>query len=310
MVLHQFYISLWLSTSVIYPDLGISVSFTVAHTKKYHISKAWFILLLIAGLGSVSACAAPTTPAPTSTPSPVPSTKTPTPTIVWFPATATYTPFPITTLQPTPDQRPGIGAIALSDDFSDPGAWLQSRTEEGSVAVVNNELTIAIPENNQRIYLFSVRSEPVLTNFYLELTASPSLCCGKDEYGLLLRVSPGLDYYRFSLACDGNLRLDRVVNGQASSPQPWLLSGAVPPGAPSIVRLGVWANQDEMRFFVNDYYQFTVRDPLLTSGSVGVFARAASDRAVTVNFSSLAIYDITALPPAQPSITPSVNPTE
>jgi hypothetical protein len=237
----------------------------------------------------------------------MPASQTPTPTIVWFPATATYTPYPMATVQPTLDQRPGIGPVIFTDDFSDPTAWTQSLSSEGSVAVTNHELTIAIAENNERAYLSSIRSQPVFSNFYLELNANPTLCRDKDEYGLLLRVSPALDYYRYSLSCDGYLRLDRVVNGQASSPQPWLLSWAVPPGAPSQVRLGVWAYGSEMRFFINDQYQFTVIDPLLTSGSLGVFARAAGETAVTVNFSNLEVREIGSPPPVAPTGTPTIQ---
>jgi len=310
MVMLQLYNSLCFSTSAICPDLGHSVSSTSSPALKSFFRQACCVVLISACLWSLSACAAPTSPAPTRTPTIPPPTDTPTPTIVWFPATATYTPFPTATVQPTLDQRPGIGALTFSDVFSDSAAWLQSRTEEGSVTVVNNELTIAITEDNERAYLFSVRTQPVFMNFYMEITASPNLCRGKDEYGLLLRVSPGLDYYRFSLSCDGNIRLDRVVQGQASSPQPWVLSGSVPPGAPSTVRLGVWAYGEEMRFFVNNEYQFTVRDPLLISGSFGVFARSAGDMAVTVNFSSLDVYEISGPPPAKPTGTPTSTPTE
>jgi len=132
----------------------------------------------------------------------------------------------------------------------------------------------------------------VLRDFYLEITASPSLCRDADEYGLLLRASSLRDFYRFSLSCDGQVRLDRLVNGTASSPQPWTLSGAFPPGAPSISRLAIWAKEKEMRFFVNEEYQFTVSDPMLPSGSIGVFARSAGDNAVTINFSELIIREI------------------
>ena len=47
-----------------------------------------------------------------------------------------------------------------------------------------------------------------------------------------------------------------------------------------------------MRFFINDEYQFSVRDPLLASGRLGVFARSAGDTAVTVNFSNLVVREI------------------
>ena len=186
--------------------------------------------------------------------------------------------------------RPQIGSPLLEDDFSSHKGWSVSQSDVGSVAYGKDELTIAIGETNA--YLFSVREEPIFTDFYLEITAEPNLCSGLDEYGVLFRVSPAIDYYRFSLSCDGQVRLDRVSGGTASSPQPWLLSGAVPPGAPSTSRLGVSAIGEEMRFFVNGQYQFTVRDPLLTSGGVGVFARSMNKKAVTVNFSNLVVSEV------------------
>jgi hypothetical protein len=186
--------------------------------------------------------------------------------------------------------RPQTGQILLEDDFSDPTAWTLNLSPAGSVALGKNELTIAIGETNA--YLFSVREEPLFTNFYLEITAEPSLCRDLDEYGVLFRVSPTIAYYRFSLSCNGQVRLDRIIGDQPSSPQPWMLSGSVPPGAPSSSRLGISAVGTEMTFFVNGQYQFSIHDPKLTSGSVGVFARSTEKMAVTVNFSDLVIYEV------------------
>jgi hypothetical protein len=245
----------------------------------------WAMTLLLAG------CAPAATPAALPTDTPQPPMDTPTPTIVWFPPTATFTPYPTqATLAPTPDQRPGIGAVIFEDDFSEAGAWRLTSTPAGSVALGRQELTIVI--SGAKTYLVSIREQPIFTDFYLEITANPNLCSGMDEYGLLLRVSPELDAYRFSLSCDGSVRLDRLYQGQASSPVPWMPSGAVPPGAPSISRLGVWAVGAEMRFFVNDFYQFTVRDPLLPSGGLGVFARTDDDLPLTVNFSDLVVHEV------------------
>ena len=137
--------------------------------------------------------------------------------------------------------RPSTGKILLEDDFTDPTAWTLSQSDLGSVALGKNELTIAIGETPA--YLYSVREAPIFTDFYLEITAEPSMCRDLDEYGVLLRVSPDVDYYRFSLSCNGQVRLDRVLGGQASSPQPWMMSGSVPPGAPSYVAarsMGSW----------------------------------------------------------------------
>ncbi|HEX9617035.1 MAG TPA: hypothetical protein VGA03_06430 [Anaerolineales bacterium] len=248
-------------------------------------------VLLCAALPAACTPLGPALPFPTDTPTSTPTgTPTPTPTIVWFPPTATPTPFPTPQVTPTPDYRPGLGEILLTDDFSSGEAWSLGRTSAGGAALGKNELTIALSEPGA--YVASLREAPVLRDFYLEITASPSLCRSADEYGLLLRASSLRDFYRFSLSCDGQVRLDRLVNGTASSPQPWTLSGAFPPGAPSISRLAIWAKEKEMRFFVNEEYQFTVSDPMLPSGSIGVFARSAGDNAVTINFSELIIREI------------------
>jgi hypothetical protein len=193
---------------------------------------------------------------------------------------------------PTPQPSPPSGGdLIFEDQFVDPKAWLLAQTSTTSIALGNHALTLAL--NQPKGYLYTLRNQPTLTDFYLEVTASPSLCRAADEYGLLLRVSPSLDFYRFSLSCDGNIRLDKYINGKASSPVPRTLSGAFPPGAPSSSRLAIWARGKEMRFYINDQHQFTVNDPSLFEGSLGFFVRSAGNNALTVSFSELAVRKIT-----------------
>jgi hypothetical protein len=180
--------------------------------------------------------------------------------------------------------------VIFTDNFSDGEIWQLGRTDAGSVALGKDELTIAIHE--PQAYLYTVRDQPVLGDFYAEITASPTLCREGDEYGMLFRVKSSSDFYRFSLTCDGRVRVDRVVGGAASSPQPWVFSGVVPPGAPSTSRLAVWAKGKEIRFFVNEYYQFTIDDPMLPSGSLGMFARSAGEMAMTVSFTDLVVREV------------------
>lgn len=186
--------------------------------------------------------------------------------------------------------RPRVGELIFEDDFRTEGAWQLGQTAKGTVAMGVNELTIALVQ--PRAYLSSTRTEPTFGDFYAEITASPSLCAGLDEYGLLFRVRSLGDFYRYSLSCDGQVRLDRVVGGTGGSPQPWLVSASVPRGAPSSSRLGVWAVGKELRFFINDEFQFAVSDSYLGSGALGVFARSAGENAVTISFSDLKVYQI------------------
>ncbi len=255
-------------------------------------------LLLCLGVFVLAACGpgglpvglpAAAQPLATITPTTRPTeTLTPTATIVWFPPTATYTPFPTRGITPTPDLSPVYGELIFSDDFSDSSLWQVSKTSSGTIAVGANRLNIAI--NQPRLLLSSVRAAPEIGSYYLEITARANLCSGEDEYGLLFRYASASDFLRYSVSCSGQARLDKITSGEASSPQPWTLSGAFAPGAPNEVRLGVHAQGKALSFYINDIFQFSVNEPGLLSGLVGVFARSASNSPVSISFSDLAVY--------------------
>jgi len=243
----------------------------------------------VAFLLCLTAACAQATPSPTFTPLPT-STPTTTPTVVWFPPTETPTPHPTVEPSPTLDLLPGVEAVLLRDDFSTGEGWSLASSDQGSVAVRGNHLTLALAQ--PRGYLFTTRQEPLLSNFYAEITASPSLCTGADEYGLLVRVSSSLDYYRISLSCDGRARVDRLYQGVATTAVSWTTSGAIPSTVPNTSRLQVWALGSEIRFFIDDFLLFSLQDTVLYTGTLGVFVRAAGDTGVTVSFSDLVIYTV------------------
>jgi len=241
---------------------------------------------------SLCACAAPIKPTPsislpldTATFSP-----TATVTIVWFPPTPTFTPFPRSAANPNPTQEQPVrhGDLLFEDFFDQPDLWTHGRQNTGSIAFGKREISLGI--SAPQGYLVSWRAKSLLNDFYLEITASPSICRDGDEYGVIFRASSTADFFRFGLNCRGEARLDRVVSGSASASQPPMKSGSIPPGAPSASRLGIWALGKEMRFYANATHLFTVRDPSILSGVLGLYARAAGADAMSVNFSNLIIY--------------------
>lgn len=251
---------------------------------------ASLLLLVILSAFFLGAClpaAAFSLETPTATVPPT-ATYTPTATFVWFPPTATYTPYPTQGITPTVDLRPAYGELIFADDFSEESLWQVGKISQGNIAVGANRLNIAI--NQPRLLLSSLRASPDIGDYYLEITARANLCSGEDEYGLLFRHASQSDFLRYSVSCSGKVRLDKIVGGSASSPQPWTLSGAFAPGAPNEVRLGVQAQGKALDFYINDVYQFSVNEPGLLSGLVGVFARAAGDSPVSISFSDLAVY--------------------
>ncbi len=229
----------------------------------------------------------PLPPKPSLTPT---FTSTATATTVWFPPTSTPTPFPTALPSPDVEISLNLGKMLLEDDFSTGEDWLLGQFSGGSIAIGKNELTIHVAQ--PMTYLYSIRKQPELTDFYLEITASPMLCKNGDEYGVLFRVSSMADYYRFVISCDGNVKMERVLKDKPSVLQPWIPSGVVLPGAPNTVHISIWVSGKEMRFFIDDYPLFVVSDSTLQSGNLGVFVRSSDQAAVTVNFSSLTVWEI------------------
>ncbi len=266
-----------------------------------------FLLLLPLAAG----CATPVEelPTPTASPSPIPS-----PTVVWFPPTPTHTPFPTRAITPTPEMRTGIGDLAFQDDFSEPSLWQSLKRPSGQVVIVSPELAISLAGANG--YLFSQRNNPTLSDFYLEATLKTSLCTGGDSFGLLMRTTTFQDYYRWQINCDGYQRLERVRGGTVGVLQDWFPSPQVLPGAPQTFRLGVLASGDELRFFVDDIYQFSVFDDAFRSGGVGFFARSSGQTPVSAGIRDLKVYNLSGSLPiptprdgistqSSPSVTPA-----
>lgn len=237
---------------------------------------------------ALAACGVPApTPLPTLTPTP---SLTPTETAVWFPPTATPTVTPTFVRTPTPNLRPAQGSILVEDDFSSGEAWSLKTAPGASAAVANHHLTLAL--NMADGFLFTTRTEPVLGDFYAEITTSPNLCSPGGEYGVMVRTSFRLDYYRLAITCDGEAKLARVRRGSSQILIPAARFPMIPNAAPSSSRIGVWAKGSEIRFFVNDQYLFSATDKILNQGTFGVFVRSAGEEAISVNFSELVVREI------------------
>mgnify|MGYP002624713866 CR=1 FL=1 len=249
--------------------------------------RSFRILFLFIILMVTSACTAEASPTPTVTPEP---SATPTATRDWFPATATPTLRPLPSATPTPDMRPGQGALLLEEDFADGELWDTTDDDDALVIVEGNQ--IHLTQRETRSYLISTRSEGTFSDFYAEVTANTNLCRGDDEYGLVVRALNSTNHYRLAFSCDGRAKVDRLYQNGYSNVMAWQTHGRVPSLAPAEVRLGVWANGSELRFFVNDVYLFSVTDSLLYRGGVGVFVRSSGEGDVTVSFSDLRVWEV------------------
>lgn len=254
-------------------------------------SKLILSWLLIAVL--LSACAG-SPPTPTATTTLEPPTPTATPTINWFPATATNTPLPSQPSTPTPEVIPGLGALIFLDDFNQPDLWSPSPYNTGNSIFNNNRLTLTIPDGNEAGSVTILRNLPVLNDFYAQVQVQLSLCRGKDQYSFLFRVFSPTDFYRYSLTCIGEARLERVVSGKPFVIRDWAMSPEAPLGAPGEVKISVYATGQDLRFFLNDHFQFSVDDHILNQGGFGFSIRSMSGDPLTVIISKLVVNEVAA----------------
>ncbi len=223
----------------------------------------------------------------TATPRPPTATPFLSPTVVWFPPTGTPTPSSLTEpATATPDYMPGLGKTLYTDDFTDPDLW----SDLGTDYIRDGRLTLAASDG---AYLVSLNQELFISDFYAEVLVHLNLCRDTDEYGILVRATPA-SYYRFTLTCNGQVQADRIVNRARTplkSPYPTM---DAPRGSPSGIKIAIWAVGSEMRFFINDLYQFSVSDPVMPNGSLGFFVRASEDTPITISFSDLIIRGVSA----------------
>ena len=260
-----------------------------------------FLLVALGVIFLLSSCAPTTiveepTLQPTSTPE-----NTATPTIVWFPPTSTPTILPTRVITPTPIMNTGIGEILYSDLLADSTGWETGQNNIGAIAYDDGGLTLAVSAPTST--LTSLRTDVILNNFYLEVTAKPNLCRDEDAYGVMVRSNSRFNTYRFVIACNGMIRVERLKNGEVVLLQNWKRSGQLPFGAPLSVRLGIWAYGKELRFFINDVYQFSTTDPVWSSGQVGFFARSNDETAVSVSFTEFEVRQIN----SQNSVAPTAT---
>lgn len=261
------------------------------------------VLLLV----FLTACSGGLFPASTLTPTAVSHTETSTSTIVWFPSTNTPSPFPTQTILATPEPRPGLGDLLFTDSFDQPELWSTSVGSQANATVSRNRLILSISGSGP-VSIASLRSQPVLGDFYAEATIKLILFGSKDQFGMLFRVAPGENYYRFVVRCDGQARLERILSGSNSPLLDWQPSSDAPRAAPAEIKLGVWTAGSEMRFFLNDRYQFTVRDPVLHAGTLGFFIYSSKASSIIASFSDLAVYSVyytSPTPPPPNSHTPT-----
>jgi len=242
------------------------------------------VLLIIALL--ISACGGTDTETPEATSAEI-ATDTSAPTATVPPPTDTPEPSPTPTPELTPtstpetDPRQELGNSAWGAVFEDgTQTWYQYDHSNGKAEVRDNKLVLTSYKANG--YDNWSMSYPPMTDFYLEVrfTTGPE-CAGKDRYGIFFRAPDSTHGYLYNASCDGAFQV-REWNGEEFTELiGWTVSEHIIPGPEVEHRLGVWAEGDQYKLYVNGFQvgEFS-DDTYVEEGTFGV-AHAAAE---TVNF--------------------------
>lgn len=255
---------------------------------------------------ALAGCSLPRDVIPEMTPTDVQATPIPSATIVWFPPTST--PTRQITIQPsaTPDASIQYGDQVLDDQFEIQSDWTHGSFPAGNIDFGDGSINLAVASPSGT--LTSLRTDTFTDDFYLEVSITANLCKREDTFGVVFWATNDRSYHRLAFNCSGLFRLEKVSNGKASALTDWSASAqaARTPGVP--FRVGLWVGGGLVRIYLNDAFQ-TSHKLSPTAGGIGFFASSNATSAVTIRFSDLQLYEVSAANYPATS-TPTVRPTK
>jgi hypothetical protein len=222
---------------------------------------------------------------------------TPTVPFPTVPPTITETPAP--TFTPTPDIRQSFGPQLYQTDFSSSEGWKVGRDPYGVTSLDEGQLSVVVNQPDSLRTLISP-VDPV-GDFYAEVNMHTALCQDDDEFGMVFRVNPLDEHYRFTITCVGGLRLRRVLVGSSRAVLPFEpFNEAVMPHAPADNTLGVLARGADFELFVNGVSVLTAHDVALPVGRIGLIVSSGSGGQTTITYDRFSVWGL-----RQPSSTPT-----
>jgi hypothetical protein len=248
----------------------------------------------------------PDTPAATATPAP---SQAPSPTIVPHSPTPTASPEATlaATVEPSPtlaatatattppaDPKAALGNARFTDTFTDDANWSLYQDDHVSFKVKDESLVMTAfnPDSWEGWTL----TWPDISDFYLEMTATPQGCTGRDRYGLVFRSEKNEDQqylgYFFGISCDGRYSLRRWDGEAFVTLVNWTASEHLLSGEGHTNRIGVLAKGDQLSLYANGYLLTETTDETHAKGKFGVFIGSVKTTDFKTAVDDIAYWDL------------------
>jgi len=215
---------------------------------------------------------------PTETATPPPATDTPT-------ATPTF---------PSGDPRLGLGDPDFYDNFASAANWPLYEDDHVSFRI-NDETQLIMTAFKPEQWDGFMLANPMVKNFYLEMTARFRQCSGLDRFGLVFRsVSTDQGYvgYLFGISCDGRYSLRRWDGKNFIKLIDWTKSDVLNSGSQQGNRIGVMASGERFSLYANGVLLKEFSDDTHASGRFGVFIGSANTSNFKVEVEEVSQWDL------------------
>jgi hypothetical protein len=234
----------------------------------------------------VTATIAPETQAATATATPLPPTSAPSVT-----PTATETPPPTpTAVEGDPRQTlgdPTFQDTKFKEDVNWGSAWKDEFTQ-GEFS--NNEMVLTSVGVDGWTLTW-----PIVTDFYIEMTATTGDCSGMDRYGLIVRVPKSFDRgYLYGFTCDGkySLRIWDPAKKQYTYLINWTHSDEIMAGSNKTNRIGLMARGEKFTLYANGVEIDSATDSRFDKGQFGPYIGHANTEDFTIYIKEIAYWDL------------------
>jgi hypothetical protein len=219
--------------------------------------------------------------------------------------TATQAPTASPTVPPTPttgptatpfkdDPRTVLGSPTFTDKtFKENANWGKAWEDDFTKGEFdNNQLVLT----SKGVDGWTV-SWPKVKNLYLEMTATTGTCSGSDRYGVIIRV-PEVTFdrgYMAGLTCDGQYSL-RYYDPEAENYNyliNWTYTNYANKGSNQTNRIGLWAEDNTFKVYVNGHLVGEAQDDTLTEeGRFGPWIGHSATDNFTIYISEISYWDL------------------
>ncbi len=201
----------------------------------------------------------------------------------------------LTNTPPSDDPRLSLGTPSYRTDFPDATNWYLDNLPGDPVnfeLVDHNYVMIA---KNANGYDGWTRTAWKLTNYYLEMTATPDTCSGRDRYGLVVGI-PDPAYnpnYLLRFSCDGYYSFgffNSDLDNKFHFLQDWKKSNFIYPGPNQSNRMGFKAEGTDLKLYANGHFLTELTEPDFGQGLFGLDIGSVNTTNFVVRVSEVAYW--------------------